>query len=72
MRLDSYTAILNRSTSGKVVDLDAPDASLLMRAILYQEENFEMPPSGRLENKEIGTIRKWIEQGLSWSEEQEK
>ncbi|PHS02834.1 MAG: hypothetical protein COA78_20040 [Blastopirellula sp.] len=71
LRLDSRAAILNGSVSGDVVDPDDVDGSLLIRAIRFQDEDYEMPPEGQMPDKEIAAIAKWIEMGLPWTKSEE-
>ncbi len=40
-----------------------PAASLLMRAIEYQDSNLQMPPDGKLDSETIEQFRRWIQDG---------
>ena len=71
LRLDSRAAILQGSASGDVVDPDDVDGSLLIRAIRFQDEDYEMPPEGMMPDEEIVAIAKWVEMGLPWPKSDE-
>ncbi len=64
LRLDSLEAILKGGDSGPAIVPGKPDESLLVEAIRY--ESFEMPPSGKLSDKEIDTLVRWVELGAPW------
>ncbi len=64
LNLTQREAILKGGESGSAVDLADPPASLLIRAINY--DGFEMPPTGQMSPKQIGTLTRWIENGLAW------
>ena len=61
--LSSAAGILRGGESGPVVVAGDPDASSLYRAVTYADKEFAMPPRGRLSEREIESIRKWIELG---------
>lgn len=69
LRVDSRNALLKGGDSGAAVDLSMPDASLFMQAILY--EGYEMPPKGKLADKDIQTFRRWLNMGMPWPNEPE-
>lgn len=62
LTLASRAAILQGGDSGPGVDLQKPDASLLLQAVNYQ--GFEMPPSGKLPAAQIAILTKWVKLGL--------
>ncbi len=41
----------------------APDRSLLVRAIRYEDPDLQMPPKGKLAEREIRLLERWIEIG---------
>lgn len=61
--LNLYTRdmVLKGGESGASVDLESPDASLILDALNY--ESYEMPPTGKLPQAEIDLIAKWIKMG---------
>jgi hypothetical protein len=64
LRLTSKEAILEGGDSGPAIDIDDPEASVLLQAIHY--DGLEMPPSGKLPTKEIKVIENWVRQGAPW------
>ncbi|MBI2481309.1 MAG: PSD1 domain-containing protein [Planctomycetia bacterium] len=65
LRLDTTEGILQGGASGAAVVEGEPDESLLMVALSYREDDLKMPPMGKLEDDEIGDIRRWIEHGAA-------
>ena len=61
LRLDHRDAMLGGGDSGAAVVPGDPEASLLVRAMKY--EDTEMPPSGPLDERIIRDFEKWIRQG---------
>jgi len=47
-----------------VVPNDAA-ASLLAKAVLYDNEDLQMPPDGKLANNEIKILQQWIQTGAT-------
>lgn len=64
LRLDSRAAILAGGESGPAMVLGKPDESLLVDAINHQ--SFEMPPDGKLPEKEIAALTQWVRAGAPW------
>ena len=64
LRLDSLAAMMIGGESGVAVVPGKPDESLLVDAIRY--ESFEMPPTGKLEDKQIEILTKWVSIGAPW------
>ena len=64
LHLDSRAGIMKGGDSGRAVNLKRPEKSLLLEAINYELEGYEMPPSGKLPAPEIGILKRWIEMGL--------
>jgi hypothetical protein len=71
LRLDSRAALVKGSENGPVVDLAAPAASLLLRAIRHADDATAMPPdpAPKLSDAAIGQIEKWLAAGAPWPEE---
>lgn len=61
--LSSPSAIHRGGDSGSVLVPGNPAESALFIAISYATPEFQMPPSGKLSNRQIDDVRKWIEQG---------
>lgn len=64
LRLNSRSALLKGGDSGPAADVKSPGESLLLEALNY--ESLEMPPRGKLPQKEIDVFTKWVEMGLPW------
>ena len=62
-RLDSAVGLNKGGTRGSVISKEKPQESLLLKAILYDIPDFQMPPAGKLPQSAIDDIRSWIEQG---------
>jgi mono/diheme cytochrome c family protein len=67
LRLDSQIGLKRGGDSGPVVDSGSPDESLLLSAIHYQ--GLEMPPSGKLSERKIDSIEKWVRSGMYWPDD---
>jgi hypothetical protein len=67
LRLDSRTAMLQGGDSGPAVVPGKPQESLLVEAIGHAGD-IRMPPSGKLDEKNIQAIVAWIGQGAPWPE----
>ena len=63
LRLDYREAILRGGDSGPAFQADAPDRSLMLRAIRYQDADLQMPPGGKLGDAQIAVLEKWILSG---------
>ncbi len=61
LRLTSRAEAIKGGDSGPAIVPGKPDESLLIEAIHY--ESFEMPPTGKLSDDQIGVLTKWIELG---------
>jgi mono/diheme cytochrome c family protein/cytochrome c553 len=68
LQLDSREHAFAGGKDGAVIVPGDPARSLLFRAISYNEER-KMPPSARLKDEEIATIKTWISRGAIWPEE---
>jgi hypothetical protein len=63
LRLDSREALLRGGDRGPVIVPGDPAASLLMRAVSYNDLDLKMPPSGRLSQSELDDLARWIRIG---------
>ncbi|MEQ9411706.1 MAG: PSD1 and planctomycete cytochrome C domain-containing protein [Fuerstiella sp.] len=66
--MDSRAALLKGGESGEAIVPGDADASLLIEAVRY--ESYEMPPKGRLSEKHIETLERWVEMGAPWPQEE--
>ena len=69
LMLDSRRAILRGGDSGPAVVPGKSAASLLLKAVSYEDDDLQMPPDGKLANSEIKYIREWINQGAPHTNE---
>lgn len=72
LRVDSRKAILEGGETGEAVIPGDPEASLLLKAIQYGEQDLQMPPERKFSEEEISTIEKWIKDGAVWAEPEKK
>src|SRR5687768_7625741 len=67
LNLADRAGFLKGSLTGPVVDLKNPAESKLLKAVNYLGP--QMPPTGRLPQKEIDTLTRWIKSGAPWPEQ---
>jgi mono/diheme cytochrome c family protein len=60
LRLETLELILKGGDQGPAIVAGDAANSFLVRALKYEVEDFQMPPSGRLPDEEIGLVEKWI------------
>ena len=65
LRLDSSEGLRLGSDSGPVVVAGEPAKSLLIEAVRYGGDT-KMPPKGKLPEKAIAALEKWVKQGAVW------
>jgi hypothetical protein len=68
LRLDSSAALLEGGDGGVVVEPGEPQQSRLIQAVLYGDEDLQMPPTGRLPQAELEALSQWVARGLPWPE----
>ncbi len=61
LRLTSRAEMLQGGDSGPALVVGSSDRSLLISAVEYDE--FEMPPKGKLSQREIDLLRRWVAMG---------
>ncbi len=71
LRLTTRDGVLNGGEIGPSVNLEKPEASLLLEMISYKDEDHEMPPLGKLKEDEIKIFEKWIQLGLPFDPKDE-
>ncbi len=64
LRLDARSLILAGGESGPAMVPGKPQESLLLEAVNY--ESYEMPPAGKLSDKQIGLLTRWVKLGAPW------
>jgi hypothetical protein len=68
LRLDSREAMLKGGKSGTALVPGKAADSLLIAAVTHSHDRLKMPPSGKLSEAEIATLRSWIDAGANWPE----
>jgi mono/diheme cytochrome c family protein len=68
LRLDSREALMHGGQSGPALAPGEPEKSLLIEAVGYEGET-QMPPKGRLGDREIRALNDWVKMGAPWPEE---
>lgn len=67
LRLDHREGFLIGGDSGPSIVPGDAQASLLIDAIRY--ESYEMPPKGKLDEREIEVFEQWVDRGAVWPDE---
>ena len=67
--LSTRKGALDGGETGPAVDLAKPADSLLLKFIHYKDENHKMPPKGKMSDKDIATLEKWVKDGLPVSDD---
>jgi mono/diheme cytochrome c family protein len=60
LRLETVEQVLKGGATGPAIVPGDTENSFLLRAIRYQEDDFQMPPSGRMTDEEIALVEKWV------------
>jgi hypothetical protein len=68
LRLDTRQAVLDGGRGGTVVVAGKAKDSRLVAAIRYADDDLKMPPAGKLSEREIAALERWVDLGLPWPE----
>ncbi|MEZ6150968.1 MAG: PSD1 and planctomycete cytochrome C domain-containing protein [Pirellulaceae bacterium] len=68
LMLDSLAGMLVGGSRGPSIVPAQPDQSLLLRAVLYDDNELQMPPSEKLDDEAIATFRTWLADGAAMPE----
>ena len=60
LKLETMEQVLKGGATGPAVIAGDIENSFLLRAMRYQEDDFQMPPSGRLPDEDIALVEKWV------------
>ena len=63
LRLDSLDGMKKGGDTGPAIVPGDADASLLVQAVRYQDEQTQMPPKGKLTEATIATLEQWVRGG---------
>ena len=61
--VDSRASMLQGGDLGPSLVPGKPDDSLLLEALLYENDALQMPPEGKLDEQTLAYVRQWIELG---------
>ncbi len=64
LKLTTREAILEGGDSGPAIDTEDLAGSVLLQAIHY--DGLEMPPTGKLPEKEVRILESWVKAGAPW------
>ena len=68
LEMVSRAALLRGGNRGPAVKPGAPERSLLIRAVRYEDEHLKMPPTEQLSVEEIRALTQWVDEGAVWPE----
>ena len=63
LQLDNRAGLSKGGDSGPVVVAGAPERSLLVKAVKWQDESLRMPPDEKLSDEQIADLERWIKDG---------
>ncbi len=66
LRLDHISSILAGGDSGPALERGDPEKSLLIKAVRYLDEDFQMPPKAAISPREVALLEKWVALGAPW------
>src|SRR5262245_20486252 len=68
--LDSRQAIRRGGDSGPALVPGAPEKSLIIQAIKYQDDDLQMPPKHRMSDEDVAALEEWVRRGAPDPREQ--
>ncbi len=68
LRVDTRQALIDGGETGEAIVPEKPEASLLLKALKYTDQDLQMPPDTKLEDKVAEAFEKWIKDGAVWAE----
>ena len=69
LRLDQRAGLVKGGNRGPAIVPHRPDESLLIRAV--RGDPIQMPPGGKLKEREVADLVEWIRLGAPWPEKQQ-
>ncbi len=66
LQLDSRERLLKGGDDGPAILPGDPDKSLLIQAVRQIHARFKMPPQGKLADREIDDLARWVKEGALW------
>ncbi len=67
--LRTRASAIKGGESGPAFDLKKHEASLLLGAVSYTKDGYNMPPTGKLKDTEIATLTAWVKAGVPYPPE---
>jgi hypothetical protein len=71
LSLESREAVVAGGNRGPAVEPGKPELSRLIHALEYTSD-LKMPPTGKLKDEEIATLKRWVEMGVPWTESESR
>ncbi len=66
LQLDSRAGVMKGGDTGPSVIPGQPGQSELIRAVRYDPDGYQMPPSGKLADQQIADLTSWVADGAVW------
>ncbi len=66
LHLDSREGLLRGGETKPAAVPGKPEESLLINAVRYGDQKLQMPPKGRLSEREVSDLAEWVRRGLPW------
>ncbi len=70
--LTTRAGLLRGGERGPAISTSEPVLSLLLHAVEYEDEQLQMPPSGRLADADLDAIRQWIQLGAPFGGDEDE
>src|SRR6185436_17616904 len=65
--LDARAAALKGGDTGPALVPGKPEASLLLKAVRWEDPDLKMPPKEKMPAAEADLLKEWISKGAPWS-----
>ncbi len=66
LSLESRDGLLKGGDNGPAIVPGAPEKSLLLRAVGYEDPDLRMPPRGKLPAEVLADLAEWVKRGAPW------
>jgi cytochrome c553 len=71
LSLATRAGVLRGGARGPAIDTGNPRRSRLLRAIGWEDDDLQMPPSARLRDEEIDVLRQWVDLGAPYGRDED-
>ncbi len=68
LMLDSMASMRKGGATAPAVVPGEPDKSLLIKAVMQEDDDLKMPRGGKLPDEQIRVLRAWVKAGAPWTE----